>query len=1214
MGTFASDNSKSQRPSSGLEPESVVPHTVVQTTEPLENPVYNRLSVPLTILIKPPISVVALVDTGSDLSHVDQSFIENHHLVPTTLNSPISVETVDGRILASGPITEFVTLSCLWNGNAKPFNFHVISSPHASVILGLDWLRMFQPTIDLSNFSVLSSSSAGHDPAESKTCFVGASISDSVSIDGSRLLESPRTSYFANGLNEYSTNTVFGSKVKEPLEVSNDNPAETFDLPFVDDIPASSLDFESIKEKLPDAYHSFANVFCKVESEQLPEHRKYDISIDIKPDSVVPWGPIYGLSEPELKVLREYLDENLKKNYIRPSKSPAGAPIFFVKKKDGSLRPVVDFRGLNNVTVKNRYPLPLINEIMSRFRTAKVFTKIDLRGAYNLVRVKTGDEWKTAFRCRYGHFEYNVMPFGLTNAPAVFQHLMNDIFRDLLDLFVVIYLDDILIYSENYADHDIHVKKVLSRLQVHHLYAKLEKCVFSTSSIDFLGYVISDKGLAMEPTRIDVIKSWPVPNSVRDVQVFLGFANFYRNFVSSYSSLITPLTTLLRKNQAFHWSDACQDSFDQLKLAFSSQPLLRHADSNKAFVVETDASDFAISGILSQLDDNDVLHPVAYFSRKLTSPEANYEIHDKELLAIIASFHRWRPFLSGSRFPVTVYTDHKNLEYFGVSRKLNRRQVRWSLFLTDYDYQIVYRPGKEGGKPDALSRRSDFGYHQLDDQVQQQTRELIPKSRLIMGLATLDTTPLLENIKKEQELDPFILKSKSSSDDRLTIADGLYMYNGRIMVPSSLRLSVMKLCHDTLPSGHLGIRKSLSLVARTYWWPTFRKDVTNFVSSCQTCAMAKTTRSKPAGLLMPLPVPPRPWFSLSMDMVTDLPVTKDKFDSILVVVDRFSKMAHFIPCTKTLSSNGLAILFLKNVFRIHGLPNNIVSDRGSIFVSQFWSALMKHLKIRQNLSSAYHPQSDGQTERVNQTVEQYLRCFSDYQQTNWSENLPLAEYSYNSAEHSATNQSPFLINYGYNPVFEISTELIPDEPPTASHRIKEITNNIEMIRTELELAQENQKHFANKSRRELVLEVGQMVYLNRKNIRTTRPCLKLDWKRFGPFKIIKKINDVAFQLQLPQSMKLLHDTFHVSLLEPATQNTLENRTDVIPDPIVIDQHEEYEVDEILDSRVIRRKLQYLVSWRGYGPSENTWQVKSDLDNCARLLKEFHEQFPNKPGP
>jgi hypothetical protein len=199
-------------------------------------------------------------------------------------------------------------------------------------------------------------------------------------------------------------------------------------------------------------------------------------------------------------------------------------------------------------------------------------------------------------------------------------------------------------------------------------------------------------------------------------------------------------------------------------------------------------------------------------------------------------------------------------------------------------------------------------------------------------------------------------------------------------------------------------------------------------------------------------------------------------------------------------------------------------------------------------------------------------------------------------------------------VFEISTELIPDEPPTASHRIKEITNNIEMIRTELELAQENQKHFANKSRRELVLEVGQMVYLNRKNIRTTRPCLKLDWKRFGPFKIIKKINDVAFQLQLPQSMKLLHDTFHVSLLEPATQNTLENRTDVIPDPIVIDQHEEYEVDEILDSRVIRRKLQYLVSWRGYGPSENTWQVKSDLDNCARLLKEFHEQFPNKPGP
>jgi hypothetical protein len=359
------------------------------------------------------------------------------------------------------------------------------------------------------------------------------------------------------------------------------------------------------------------------------------MAIDLKEGSSIPWGPLYSLSEAELKVLKDYLDENLRKGYIRPSKASVGSSLFFVKKKDGTLRPVIDYRSLNNITIKNRYPLPLISELISNFKGSSWFTKIDLRGAYNLVRIKPGDEWKTTFRCRYGQFEYLVMPFGLTNAPSVFQALMNDVFSDLLDIVCVIYLDDILIFSKTLEEHHGHVTEVLRRLTTNSLYAKLEKCIFHVHSVDFLGYIVSDEGLSMDPKRVESIANWKAPSSVKEVQIFLGFANFYRSFIEGYSRVCLPITNLLKKDQVFSWTKDCQNSFDLLKKNFSSAPLLVHADSSLPFLLETDASDFAISGILSQEHEGS-LRPVAFYSRKMSPPEMNYEIHDKELLAIIA--------------------------------------------------------------------------------------------------------------------------------------------------------------------------------------------------------------------------------------------------------------------------------------------------------------------------------------------------------------------------------------------------------------------------------------------------------------------------------------------------------------------------------------------------------------------------------------------------
>jgi hypothetical protein len=414
------------------------------------------------------------------------------------------------------------------------------------------------------------------------------------------------------------------------------------------------------------------------------------------------------MSAVELDTLRAYLDEMLAKGFIRTSTSPGGAPVLFAKKKDGSLRLCVDYRKLNSVTRKNRYPLPLISNLIDRLQSAKIYTKFDLRAGFNNIRIAPGDEWKTAFRTRYGAFEYLVMPFGLTNAPATLQLFMNDIFLDMMDIFVLVYLDDILIFSGDLASHRLHVRQVLNRLRKYELHVKPEKSIFHTNTIEFLGFIVSPSGIAMDPAKTDAISRWPVPKTLKDVQSFLGFANFYRRFISTFSDIVLPLTRLLRKDTPFSWDAPQHQAFVALKSMFSKAPILIHFDPSNPIVLETDASDYAIAAILSQISPSDGdIHPVAFHSRSMQPAEVNYEIYDKELLAIFEAFKVWRPYLEGARHTILVLSDHKNLEYFATTKQLTRRQARWSEFLSTFNFTIRYRAGRLGTKPDALTRRGD---------------------------------------------------------------------------------------------------------------------------------------------------------------------------------------------------------------------------------------------------------------------------------------------------------------------------------------------------------------------------------------------------------------------------------------------------------------------------------------------------------------------------
>jgi hypothetical protein len=368
----------------------------------------------------------------------------------------------------------------------------------------------------------------------------------------------------------------------------------------------------------------------------------------------------------------------------------------------------VDFQWLNAITWKDKYPLPLTSELLDTLSRAKVFTKIDLKHAYHLIWIAAGDEWKTAFCTRYGSFEWLVMPFGLTNAPGSFQRFLNGIFSDLLDVYVIIYLDDILIFSGNKDDHFWHVSKVLKRLRKHGLYANGKKCDFHSKSVDYLGHMIGPDGLQMDPAKVKVIQGWPEPWKVKDIQSFLGFANFYRQYIHNYSNIVVPLTCLTQKNIPWNFDESCKLAFLTLKQAFISAPVLTHYKPGCPLVIETDASDYALAAILSQVESNREIHLVTYLSQTFSDTELNYDTHDKKLMEIYKALKAWWHYLEGTEVLIDVVTDHKHLEYFCTTRILSRRQAQWSTFLSGFNMVVRFHPGRLRAKPDALTHRPDL--------------------------------------------------------------------------------------------------------------------------------------------------------------------------------------------------------------------------------------------------------------------------------------------------------------------------------------------------------------------------------------------------------------------------------------------------------------------------------------------------------------------------
>ena len=625
--------------------------------------------------------IEALIDYGATDSFVDQDLVRENEILVKQLYEPIPVYQSDGEETSAGEVTGYVEVTMRIRNHKEHIKFFVTKLGKRDIFLRYTWLQKHNPEIDwVKKWVDLTR-------CPSEACG-----------PKDRAVSTPEQ----GDLKPHHPDTAIS-------EESEDEPKDIYALLRATGTRVTNIAAATPKreEPLPEWISDYKEIFETGGFNELPPRRPWDHAIELK-EGTGPWTGtrIIPLSKHEQDVMKDFIEENLKSGRITPSKSPYASPFFFGKKKDGKLRPIQDYRKLNQIMVANKTPLPLIKEVIDHLNGAKVFSKMNIRWGFNNVRIREGDEEKATFVTSEGLFKPTVMFFGLTNSPATFQTMMNAILQPvILEGHVQVYIDNILVYTSTKEEHQALVRQVLQILKENRLYLKPEKCEFEKDHVDYLGVVVSANGVAMDHEKVKAITEWLTPKKLVQVQEFIGFLNFYRRFIKGFSKIARPLHDLTKKDVAFTWTDECQTAFKELKGWVTSTPILAMARDEGLMRIEANACQTATGGVLSQ-EQEGIFKPIAYYSQSLNETKRNYNIYDRELLGIMKALKEWRYYVIGRKFE--IWTDHKNLEYFMEKCDLNRRQARWSAELADYEYTLHYKTGKSMIKADVLSRRPDL--------------------------------------------------------------------------------------------------------------------------------------------------------------------------------------------------------------------------------------------------------------------------------------------------------------------------------------------------------------------------------------------------------------------------------------------------------------------------------------------------------------------------
>ena len=915
---------------------------------------------------------------------------------------------------------------------------------------------------------------------------------------------------------------------------------------------------------------------------------------------------------PKRDEVKKLLSEMQQKEIITPSKSPWASPIVLVPKKDGSVRFCVDYRKVNNITHKDAYPLPRIDDTLDTLASSKCFSTLDLKSGYWQVEVEEQHREKTAFCTHEGLFQFNVMPFGLCNAPATFQRLMDMVLTGLQWSSCIVYIYDIIVVGRTFDEHLQNLKEVFKRLDNAGLKLQPHKYQFLQPKVQFLGHVVSAEGISPDPSKTSQVREWPIPTSVKETQQFLGLASYYRRFIKNFASITSPLHKLTEKKANFQWTSQCQDSFDCLKNCLISAPILALPDWSQPFLLDTDASDTGIEGVLSQVQDGREC-VIAYASRSLTKAERNYCVTRRELLAVVTFLQQFRPYLLGA--PFTIRTDHGALTWIQTFKEPEGQIARWVQKLQEYQFTIIHRPGNRHNNADALSR------------VPCRQCGMIPVDELTT-LATVTTTDLAstmayspEELRAAQLEDPsigLVLTSKEDNHypdtipnngtgdrrlwklwDQLTVSNGLLyrMFKDQsqdrswlqLVVSQKHRSEVLAALHEGVAGGHLGQEKTFNRVKERFYWPGYYDDTRRW---CQTCASCATRKQPPTARRAPLGTitASQPAEIMAMDILGPFPESERGNSYILVVADLFTRWMEAFSIPNQEAST-VANVLVDEVFMRYAIPKQLNSDQGPQFESQLLSEVCKLLGIQKSRTTPYHPQCDGMVERFNRTLLSMLATHCKENPWNWEEHIRKVCYAYNTSVHASTGYTPFYLMYGRQATLPIDIQYGTAQSHQTVSQTEYVAELNQRLSSAFELARktagvqhERQKEYYDRKAIDDPHAVGDLVWvLNPRVPKNSSKKLFHPWS--GPFRVIKKLSECTYRVQrqggrrqrqvlhfnrlkpCPKDIRLDHSDQASPVHHPSTKKTSPKNNEQTPPPPIgthlelVDDDEDYLVND-----------------------------------------------------
>ena len=914
-------------------------------------------------------------------------------------------------------------------------------------------------------------------------------------------------------------------EVQEPLPIARINQVTTDESGSVDqrtldalcdDADRTEPEQDALKKLVIANHDLFAKTKMDLGRATLVKHK---IETESKtPIRLRPYRIPYALTE----IAQTEVDDMLRQEIIEPSDSPWAAPVLLVKKKNGEYRFCIDYRKLNEVTKKDAYPIPHMNELLDKLHGNQYFSTLDLASGYWQIEIEESDREKTAFIFNRELYQFKRMPFGLCNAPATFQRFMNHVLRGLDDRVCLVYLDDVIILGRSLGEHLKHIDTVFRRLRHAGVKLRLKKCHFLKACVEFLGHLVTREGTLPCPGNIEKVVNFPIPRTKKEVKGFLGLASYYRRFICGFSSIAHPLIDLTKETVDFCWKPEHFDAFKRLRTLLTTAPILVYPDFEHEFILFTDASDYGIGGVLSQRIEK-LEKPIAYYNRHLSETEQRYSTTEKECLAIVDSVKHFRQYLNGRHF--TLVVDHQPLEYLKSAKDTNRRLNRWSLELAAYDYTVTYRKGKSHGNADALSRIP------INAATEKQPRmvELQRSDPLCRGIMEF----IEDQVLPDDDLTPSWLEDVSryyiSSDGILKRAFAPINSRRRdflrdhTVAPAALRREIVTAYHDTPLGGHLGFRKTYEKIRDRFFWPRMAADVKEYCASCHQCALTKRPIRIERSPMQPMPVQEQPFDKVAIDILGPLRHTPRDMKYVLVMTDYLTRWVEAV-ALPNITAQTVADAFVDQIICRHGAPRVLLTDRGTNFVSHLFTNVCKILGIGRQLTSPYHPQTDGLVERFNKTFAQMMTNYVNETHTDWDLIMPKVIFAHNTAVQASTLETPFYLLYFRDPRYPIEADLEGTPAPYASQgeyqeeMLRRMKKAHALARENTLDAQKRQKEQYDKKATERRFDVGDLVYMTEPVVpKGLSKKFRVRWK--GPYRVIDQLGNCLYEILSPGEQK-----------------------------------------------------------------------------------------------